>query len=124
MQKENQFSGGGPTIMSFEGFTEGRIERGLLANIVPRRLVETRTAVCNPSTRFGKATLSFIEHNYLRVGQIAVAGKMIASSPDGRVEFDVVIPQRHTLVSCEGPMSGNLDAAARVLCHCAKRRRE
>ena len=98
-----------PYYYAFEGFTEERIERGLLANTVPRRLVETRTAVCNPSTRFGEATLSFIEHNYLRVGQIAVAGKMIAPSPDGRVEFDVVIPQRYTLVSCEGPMSGNLD---------------
>ena len=98
-----------PYYYAFEGFTEERIERGLLANTVPRRLVETRTAVCNPSTRFGEATLSFIEHNYLRVGQIAVAGKMIAPSPDGRFEFDVVIPQRYTLVSCEGPMSGNLD---------------
>jgi Dolichyl-phosphate-mannose-protein mannosyltransferase len=98
-----------PYYYAFEGFTEERIERGLLADTVPRRLVETRTAVCNPSTRFGKATLSFIEHNYLRVGQIAVAGKMITPSPDGRMEFDVVIPQQYTLVGCEGPMSGNLD---------------
>ena len=98
-----------PYYYAFEGFTEERIARGLLANTVPRRLVETRTAVCNPSPRFGKATLSFIEHNYLRVDQVEVAGKMIAPSPDGRMEFDVVIPQRYTLVSPEGPMSGNLD---------------
>jgi hypothetical protein len=76
---------------------------------VPRRLVETRTAVCNPSTRFGKATLSFIDHNYLRVGQLAVAGKMITPSPDGRIEFDVVIPQRYTFVGPEGAMTGGLD---------------
>jgi Dolichyl-phosphate-mannose-protein mannosyltransferase len=98
-----------PYYYAFEGFTEERIARGLLANTVPRRLVETRTAVCNPSPRFGKATLSFIEHNYLRVDQVEVAGKMIAPSPDGRMEFDVVIPQRYTLVSPEGPISGNLD---------------
>ena len=98
-----------PYYYAFEGLTEERIARGLLANTVPRRLVETRTAVCNPSPRFGKTTLSFIEHNYLRVDQVEVAGKMITPSPDGRVEFEVVIPQRYTLVSPEGPMSGNLD---------------
>jgi hypothetical protein len=34
---------------------------------------------------------------------------MITPSPDGRVEFDVLIPQRYTLVSPEGQMSGYLD---------------
>jgi hypothetical protein len=98
-----------PYYYAFEGFTEERIARGLLANTVPQRLVQTRTAVCNPSPRFGKATLSFIEHNYLRVDQVEVAGKMIRPLPDGRMEFDVVIPQRYTLISSEGPMRGNLD---------------
>jgi Dolichyl-phosphate-mannose-protein mannosyltransferase len=98
-----------PYYYAFEGFTEERIARGLLANTVPQRLVQTRTAVCNPSPRFGKATLSFIEHNYLTVDQVEVAGKMIRPLPDGRMKFDVVIPQRYTLISPEGPMSGNLD---------------
>jgi hypothetical protein len=98
-----------PFYYAFEGFTEERIKRGLLVSTVPRRLIETRTAVCVPSTRFSKATLTFIEHNYLTVGHVEIAGKMIAPSPDGPMEFDVVIPQRYTLVSREGLMSGNLD---------------
>jgi hypothetical protein len=76
---------------------------------VPRRLRETRTAVCVPSTRFSKATLTFIEHNYLSVGHVEVAGKIITPSPDGRMDFDVVVPQRYTFVSREGSMKGNLD---------------
>ena len=98
-----------PYYYAFEGFTEERMKRGLLVSTIPRRLVETRTAVCVPSTRFSKTTRTFIEHNYLRVGEVEVAGKMITPSPDGRMEFDVMIPQRYTLVSPEGSMSGNLD---------------
>jgi hypothetical protein len=98
-----------PYYYAFEGFTEERMKRGLLVSTVPRRLIETRTAVCVPSTRFSKTTLTFIEHNYLRVGHVEVAGKMITPSPDGHLEFDVAIPQRYTLVSREGLVSGNLD---------------
>jgi hypothetical protein len=98
-----------PYYYAFEGFTEERIKRGLLVSTVPRRLIETRTAVCVPSTRFSKNTLTFIEHNYLRVGQVEVAGKMLAPSPDGHLEFDIVIPQRYALVSREGSLSGSLD---------------
>jgi hypothetical protein len=98
-----------PYYYAFEGFTEERIKRGLLVSTVPRRLTETRTAVCVPSTRFTKTTQTFIEHNYLSVGHLEVAGKMIAAPPDGRIEFDVVIPQRYSLVSREGLVSGTLD---------------
>jgi hypothetical protein len=98
-----------PYYYAFEGFTEERIKRGLLVSTVPRRLIETGTAVCVPSTRFSKATLTFIEHNYLRVGHVEVAGKIISPSPDGRMDFDVVVPQRYTFVSRDGSMSGNLD---------------
>ena len=98
-----------PYYYAFEGFTEERIKRGLLVSTVPRRLIETRTAVCVLSTRFSKTTLTFIEHNYLRVGHLEVAGKMITPSLDGHLEFDVAIPQRYSLVSREGPVSGTLD---------------
>jgi hypothetical protein len=98
-----------PYYYAFEGFTEERIKRGLLVSTVPRRLIETRTAVCVPSTRFSKATLTFIEHNYLRVGHVDVVGKMITPFPDGHLEFDVVIPQRYTFVSQEGAIEGILD---------------
>jgi hypothetical protein len=98
-----------PYYYTFEGFTEERMKRGLLVSTVPRRLIETRTAVCVPSTRFSKTTLTFIEHNYLKVGHVEVAGKMIIPSPDGHLVFDVVIPQRYTLVSPEGPVSGTLN---------------
>jgi hypothetical protein len=98
-----------PNYYAFEGFTEARIERRLITNTVPERLVQTRTAVCIPSERLGAAALLFIEHSYVRVANISVVGKKLVPSPDGRVEFDVAIPQRYTLVSRAGPISGILD---------------
>lgn len=98
-----------PNYYAFEGFTEDRIDRGLITNTVPQRLIETRTAVCNPSERMGEAALLFIEHNYVSVGNISVVGKRLIPSPDCRVEFDIAIPQRYTLVSRQGPVRGLLD---------------
>jgi hypothetical protein len=96
-----------PYYYAFEGFTEARIDRGLMTSTVPQRLIETRTAVCNPSPRLDDRTLLFIERNYVSVGSISVLGKRLTPSPDGRVEFDVAIPQRYTLVSREGPVNLN-----------------
>jgi Dolichyl-phosphate-mannose-protein mannosyltransferase len=98
-----------PYYYAFEGFTEERIKRGLLVSTVPRRLIDTRTAVCIPSARFSKTTLTFIGHNYLSVGDVEVAGKMITPFPDGHSEFDVLIPQRYTLVTQDGAIKGILD---------------
>jgi Dolichyl-phosphate-mannose-protein mannosyltransferase len=98
-----------PYYYVFEELTEERIKRGLLVCTVPQRLIDTRTAVCVPSIRFNKTTQAFIEHNYLKVGHIEVAGKMITALADGHFEFDVAIPQRYSLVSRDGPVSGTLD---------------
>jgi hypothetical protein len=98
-----------PYYYAFEGFTEDRIDRGLLTNTVPEQLIQTRTAICKPSPRLGEAALLFLKDNYLTAGGISIVGKRLTPSQDGRVKFEVAIPQRYTLVSRDGVIRGTLD---------------
>jgi hypothetical protein len=102
-----------------ESVTRARLERGLLADRIPERLIETRTAVvANDSHFFPPRSRAFMDTNYVSVGSLRVLGRMLELA--GPVEpgrfggaptrpFTLVIPGRYALVGGGGPAAGLLD---------------
>ena len=106
-----------------ETFTEERIRRGLMADNVIQRCIDTHTCVAvlpgAPSgyTEIDKqampsATLRFLEQNYLPIGnKLRVAGVLLNSSTDGkRFAFETVIPASYKIIARDvGTVMGVLD---------------
>jgi hypothetical protein len=106
-----------------ETFTEERIRRGLMADNVIQRCIDTHTCVAvlpgAPSghTEIDKqampsATLRFLEQNYLPIGnKLRVAGVLLHSSTDGkRFAFETVIPASYKIIASDvGTVMGVLD---------------
>ena len=63
-----------PYYYTFEGFTEEQIAEACFQIPFQAARRNARSGV-QPSPRYGQATLSFIEHSYLRVDEVEVAGK-------------------------------------------------
>ncbi len=93
----------------FESITKARIAKGLIDPQVTKRLAETRTCVVD---NVPKDDLSFLKSNYLSVGPLFVAGKILAQKTADvmrPLSFTVVIPARYRIVTPFGPASGKLD---------------
>ena len=106
-----------------ETFTEERIRRGLMADNVIQRCIDTHTCVAVlPGAPSGyteidmqpmpSATLRFLEQNYLPIGnKLRVAGVLLHSSTDGkRFAFETVIPASYKIIARDvGTVMGALD---------------
>jgi hypothetical protein len=93
----------------FESITKARIARGLLDPQVPKRLIETRTRVVD---NLPKEDLPFLKSNYLSVGPLFVAGKILAKTSmdvTRPLSFTIAIPARYRIMTPFGPASGKLD---------------
>ncbi|HEY0792197.1 MAG TPA: glycosyltransferase family 39 protein [Chthoniobacterales bacterium] len=99
-----------PYVM--ETLTRWRMREGQLANDVPQRLVQQRTAVAINLSWFPRQTQDFINANYVWVGLVHVAGKTLFPGEDGPCNFQVLIPGRYRVVSAQGSVSGRLDGHA------------
>lgn len=105
-----------PFYYVLEGITNERIQRGLLADDIPERLIATRTCVAvADNKRFPPRGRVFLRENYLPVGRLRVAGQLlIPSNTDDGVHtllFDVQIPTRYVIVAEHGRMArGWLDS--------------
>jgi len=79
-----------------ETFTEERIRRGLMADNVIQRCIDTHTCVAVLPGAMPSATLRFLEQNYLPIGyKLRVAGVLLHSSTDGNhFDFEIVIRPR------------------------------
>ncbi len=97
----------------FEHITEERISRRLIDPQITRRLIETRTCVVDRAIkRYPQDAQQFIEANYLSIGPLLVAGKMLmpqAADPTTPVSFEVVIPEHYEIIMPSGPADGELD---------------
>jgi len=96
-------------LLCFEQITRERVRRGELPDDAPERLVAARTPVAVQSNWLTPATTQFMEHNYISIGSVLVLGKRIFPPPDGHVQFEIVIPEKYTIISRSGPLSGALD---------------
>jgi hypothetical protein len=93
-----------------ESVTRERLRRGLLADRIPERLIETRTAVvANDSHFFPPRARAFMDTNYVSVGSLRVLGRLLEPAGPGIRPFALAIPGRYALVATRGPAAGTLD---------------
>ncbi|MBV8141326.1 MAG: hypothetical protein JOZ60_04695 [Verrucomicrobia bacterium] len=98
-----------PYYYVFEQLTREQVERGELLDDAPARLIATRTPVVIESHWLTQATAQFVSQNYLSVGTVLVLGKKVAPAPLGQVHFEIVIPEKYTIVGAKSRVSGTLD---------------
>jgi len=98
-----------PYYYVFEQITRERVGRGELPDDAPERLVAARTTVAVQSNWLSTATKQFMDQNYISLGSVLVLGKRIFPPSDGHVQFEIVIPEKYTLMSRSGSFSGTLD---------------
>ena len=95
-----------------EGITKARIKRGLIPDDIPERLIATRTCVAvADNDQFSPRTRTFLQENYVPVGQLRVAGRLLtAQAVEGATfTFDIQIPARYAIVAESGTAKGWLD---------------
>ena len=95
-----------------EIITRERIKRGLMPDDIPERLIATRTCVATPDDyRFPIRARAFLNENYILVGLLRVAGKLLNPSPDAAqpLAFSIGIPATYMIVSQNGSTTGWLD---------------
>jgi hypothetical protein len=77
---------------------------------IAERLVATRTnVVTNDNERFPPTGRAFMLDNYLPVGALRVAGKLLEVDASGRSEFELALPGRYAMLSPLGSPAGSLD---------------
>src|SRR6266566_436063 len=95
-----------------ETFTKERIRRGLMADNVIQRCIDTHTCVAILPDNMPPATFRFVEQNYLPIGnRLRVAGVLLHSSTDGKhFDFETVIPASYKIIARDvGTVMGVLD---------------
>jgi hypothetical protein len=102
-----------PFYYVLEPLTYVRLRRGLIADNVAERLVKTQTCVVLNQDRWYPAqAVAFMTENYLPVGRMRVAGRIIAPAPTAAgasIPFDVAVPARYVLWAEGRPVPGTLD---------------
>ncbi len=99
----------------FENVTVERFRRGELRDDIPARLIATRTYVSVPdSPRFPQATRQFLLENYVPVGFLRVAGKVLETDEAGACRFEIALPGRYALLSPAGLVGATVDGTARA----------
>jgi len=93
-----------------ETITLARILDGALLDDIGDRLIATRTNVAtNDNERFPPAGREFMLDNYLPVGALRVAGKLLVVDAAGRSEFTLALPGRYAMLSPFGSPAGTLN---------------
>ena len=99
-----------PIFHALEAITLERIRRGEIRDEIAERLVATRTYVSFPdSNRYPPQARRFLLDNYLPVGFVRVAGKLLAPDARGISRLAIAIPGRYVVLSPSGPAAGLLD---------------
>ncbi len=101
-----------PFYPVLETISIARLRRGLMADTIPEDLVRSRCYVAvNDSDRFPTRGRGFLNENYLAVGRLRVAGRMLDSRGGGAGElpFEIAIPGPYAIVGAHGAANGTLD---------------
>jgi len=96
-----------------EPLTFVRLRRGLIVDDAAEKLVKTQTCVIlNQKRWYPTDAAAFMTDNYLPIGRMRVAGRIIAPGPTAAgvsVPFTVSIPARYVLWADGQPVHGTLD---------------
>jgi hypothetical protein len=100
------------TYYVLEKITRKQIKRGLLIDDIPERLIATQTCVAVlDSKKFPARTRTFLIDNYLPVGNLRVAGKLLiaAHKRNAFILFSIHIPAYYAIITLNGSAAGMLD---------------
>jgi hypothetical protein len=97
-----------------EPLTVRRMKLKLISDTIPHDLAEKKVhlMVNRDRTWYLPPTKQFLTENYLSIGQVRVAGRVLSSkptAPGATIEFPVAIPARYVLWSDGNPVQGLLD---------------
>jgi len=96
-----------------EPLTFVRLRRGLIVDNAAERLVKTQTCVIlNQKQWYPAQGTAFMTANYLPIGRMRVAGRVIAPAPSAAgasIPFDIAVPARYILWADGQPIHGTLD---------------
>jgi hypothetical protein len=99
-----------PYYPMLEDVTMARIRDGEVPDDIAERLVATRTYVAvNDNERFPPGGRRFLLDNYLPVGALRVAGKLLEVDDAGRSELTLALPGRYVVLSPLKATTGMLD---------------
>jgi hypothetical protein len=103
-----------PFYYALEAITLERMRMGLLTDDIADHLVAARTPVAVPDNDdFPPQARRFLNRNYLLVGKLRVAGKILQDvTGAGARRFEIRIPLRYAIVTPSGPARGVLDGTA------------
>jgi len=100
---------------ALEKLTIQRLERGLIKDDIPERLIATRAPIAM-THRTPPRARNFIEHNYLAVAwRVRVLGKMLEPAKENfpaTYDVDLAIPARYTLVFEQGNFAALIDGTS------------
>jgi hypothetical protein len=90
-----------------EPMTKYRMRAGLIADTIVDDILRTRTMVATASLRgFPRRARSFLARNFISVGAVRVAGKMLQRN---RTTFLVQVPAEYAVIGDGRPFSGTID---------------
>jgi len=94
-----------------ETITRERLRRGLITDDIPERLIATHTCVAEMGgdSSYPPRARAFLHENYLSVGRLWVAGRLLSLEGANTVPFDIQIPARYAIVAENGIALGWLD---------------
>lgn len=99
-----------PYYYVIETFTRQRLALGLLPEILPARLAETHTAIVFGTLLVPKLSRAFLAENYLDIGPLSVAGKLLERPfAEPHLSVEVRIPQSYRVVSDRPGLAGTID---------------
>lgn len=102
-----------PFYFVLEPVTRDRIRAGLITDNIPECLIATGThVVLRDTNRLKQRTPEFLRANYVPVGQVCVAGKLLAPSATGSYEFDLAIAGTYAVTTKDSVPNGTLDGTA------------
>ncbi len=101
-----------PFFWVLEALTRERMRVGQIADTIPEDLVARRTCVAVLDTsRLPPRGREFLRDNYVPVGRLRVAGRVLAPAAPSRrtITFDVSVPAPYTVVADGRSVAGWLD---------------
>jgi hypothetical protein len=97
-----------PFYYILEGLTGMRMKEGLIKDLIPERLIATRTPVVT-ILRMPSRAAAFIRTNYIPIAfRLLVLGKILQRVGE-HFPFDIVIPGEYTIVTEFGMFAGTLN---------------
>lgn len=100
-----------PFYLLMETLTRGALKRGEMTDTIPHDIVATGTLVVVGSGQYPPATCAFLGQNFLPMGHLLIAGRVLSRDPavSRTIQCDIAVPAKYALNTLHGEFRGSLD---------------